>query len=167
MATFRAGETDAVEVTIPASGEIAVPHEATQAPGLHLLVVRGMADGVDLYSCNIRYQVLARAKCGGAASQPPTPDALQQYVEATRQDRAAAQAAAQEAEQSAATAADAAADAWVAAEHYPIVRGGTWWVWQGSPDGSGGYVDTGQAARGPAGNYRFATNAEIDAIMQL
>lgn len=167
VATWRAGEPAAVECIIPPDGVVPVPHEATGTPGVHLLVIRGMDSGVDLYTCNIRYNVLDRAKTGGGSALPPTPDVLQQYIQGTKEDRLAAEQAAVDARKGAETALDAADDAWEAVEHYPIIRDDTWWIWQGDPNGSGCYIDTGQPARGPMGHYVAATNAQIDAIMQL
>ena len=167
IATFRAGTPDAVDAVIPATGVIDVPHEATNTAGRgHALVVRGMSGGVSLYTCNIQYTVLDRGETGGERTQPPTPDALQQYIDATHDDRIAAEGAAEAAGEHAVVAEEAADDAWEAAGHYPVIRNGTWWIWIASPDpeSSGTYIDTGQPARGPIGQTVAMTNSEIDDI---
>lgn len=171
VVTLPAGTPDAVRVPVPASGEIDVPHEATAEAGRHQMVVRGIRDGVERYTVAILYRVLPRPDADGGAAQEPTPDALAQYITATRDDRIAAEAAAQSAETSAEAAQEAADDAKesageaeASAARYPVVRNGTWWVWQGGADGD--YVDTGQPAQGPEGRVEALTNLEIDEIFK-
>ena len=152
IVTFAAGEDGAAELIVPQSGEVDVPHEATARAGRHLLVVRGTARGAEKYTVGILYRVLSRPDAGGGAPQEPTPDALAQYIAETKDDRSAAENAAEQAQQ--------------AADRYPVVKDGTWWVWSAE---DGDYADTGQPAQGPPGadgGVRAMTNREIDAIFQ-
>ena len=169
IVTLPAGTQGAVRVPVPDSGEIDVPHEATAEAGRHQMVVRGIRDGAELYTVGILYRVMNRPGADGGAAQEPTPDALAQYITATRDDRLAAEEAAHSAEASAEAAQEAADDAKesageaeASAARYPVVRNGTWWVWQGGADGA--YVDTGQPAQGPEGRVQAMTNREIDEI---
>ena len=153
VVTLPAETQNAVRVPIPADGVIKVPPEATATAGRHQMVVRGIGDGVERYTVGILYRVLRRPDADGGAQQEPTPDALAQYITATRGDRAAAEAAARDAR-------DAADEAEASASHYPVIRDGTWWVWTGGEDGA--YTDTGQPAHGDGAEAM--TNQEIDNI---
>lgn len=60
-----------VRVLVPSDGLSDVPPEATASAGRGALVIAGMADGVQIASCNIAYMVIAQAGTDGT----PTPDA--------------------------------------------------------------------------------------------
>lgn len=150
VVTLPAETQNAVRVPIPADGVIEVPPEATATVGRHQMVVRGIGDGVERYTVGILYRVLCRPGADGGAPQQPTPDALAQYITETKDDRSAAENAAKQAQQ--------------AADRYPIVKGGTWWVWSAE---DGDYADTGQPAQGPPGadgGVQAITNRELDEI---
>ena len=71
-----------VRVLVPADGLSDVPPEATASAGRGALVIAGMADGVQIASCNIAYTVIAQAGTDGTTSDAPTPDLVQQILSA-------------------------------------------------------------------------------------
>ena len=71
-----------VRVLVPSDGLSAVPPEATASAGRGALVIAGMADGVQIASCNIAYTVIAQAGTDGTTSDAPTPDLVQQILSA-------------------------------------------------------------------------------------
>lgn len=71
-----------VRVLVPSDGLSDVPPEATASAGRGALVIAGMADGVQIASCNIAYTVIAQAGTDGTASDAPTPDLVQQILSA-------------------------------------------------------------------------------------
>ena len=58
------------------------PRRATASAGRGALVIAGMADGVQIASCNIAYTVIAQAGTDGTTSDAPTPDLVQQILSA-------------------------------------------------------------------------------------
>ena len=71
-----------VRVLVSSDGLSDVPPEATASAGRGALVIAGMADGVQIASCNIAYTVIARAGTDGTTSDVPTPDLVQQILSA-------------------------------------------------------------------------------------
>ena len=71
-----------VRVLVPSDGLSDVPPEATASAGRGVLVIAGMADGVQIASCNIAYTVIAQAGTDGTTSDAPTPDLVQQILSA-------------------------------------------------------------------------------------
>lgn len=71
-----------VRVLVPSDGLSDVPPEATASAGRGALVIAGMADGVQIASCNIAYTVIAQAGTAGTTSDAPTPDLVQQILSA-------------------------------------------------------------------------------------
>lgn len=71
-----------VRVLVPSDGLSDVPPEATASAGRGALVIAGMADGVQIASCNIAYTVIAQAGTDGTTSDAPTPDLVQQILSA-------------------------------------------------------------------------------------
>ena len=71
-----------VRVLVPSDGLSDVPPEATASAGRGALVITGMADGVQIASCNIAYTVIAQAGTDGTTSDAPTPDLVQQILSA-------------------------------------------------------------------------------------
>ena len=71
-----------VRVLVPSDGLSDVPPEATASAGRGALVIAGMADGVQIASCNIAYTVITQAGTDGTASDAPTPDLVQQILSA-------------------------------------------------------------------------------------
>lgn len=71
-----------VRVLVPSDGLSDVPPEATASAGRGALVIAGMADGVQIASCNIAYTVIAQAGIDGATGDTPTPDLAQQILSA-------------------------------------------------------------------------------------
>lgn len=71
-----------VRVLVPSDGLSDVPSEATASAGRGALVIAGMADGVQIASCNIAYTVIAQAGTDGTTSDTPTPDLVQQILSA-------------------------------------------------------------------------------------
>lgn len=71
-----------VRVIVPSDGLSDVPPEATASAGRGALVIAGMADGVQIASCNIAYTVIAQAGTDGTTSDAPTPDLVQQILSA-------------------------------------------------------------------------------------
>ena len=71
-----------VRVLVPSDGLSDVPPEATASAGRGALVIAGMADGVQIASCNIAYMVIAQAGTDGTTSDAPTPDLVQQILSA-------------------------------------------------------------------------------------
>ena len=71
-----------VRVLVPSDGLSDVPPEATASAGRGALVIAGMADGVQIASCNISYTVIAQAGTDGTTSDTPTPDLVQQILSA-------------------------------------------------------------------------------------
>jgi hypothetical protein len=71
-----------VRVLVPSDGLSDVPSEATASAGRGALVIAGMADGVQIASCNIAYTVIAQAGTDGTTSDAPTPDLVQQILSA-------------------------------------------------------------------------------------
>lgn len=71
-----------VRVLVPSDGLSDVPPEATASAGRGALVIAGMADGVQIASCNISYTVIAQAGTGGTTGDTPTPDLVQQILSA-------------------------------------------------------------------------------------
>lgn len=71
-----------VRVLVPSDGLSDVPPEATASAGRGALVIAGMADGVQIASCNIAYTVIAQAGTDGKTSDAPTPDLVQQILSA-------------------------------------------------------------------------------------
>ena len=71
-----------VRVLVPSGGLSDVPPEATASAGRGALVIAGMADGVQIASCNIAYTVIAQAGTDGTTSDAPTPDLVQQILSA-------------------------------------------------------------------------------------
>lgn len=71
-----------VRVLVPSNGLSDVPPEATASAGRGALVIAGMADGVQIASCNISYTVIAQAGTDGTTSDAPTPDLVQQILSA-------------------------------------------------------------------------------------
>ena len=71
-----------VRVLVPSDGLSDVPPEATASAGRGALVIAGMADGVQIASCNIAYTVIAQAGTDGTTSDAPTPDLVRQILAA-------------------------------------------------------------------------------------
>lgn len=71
-----------VRVLVPSDGLSDVPPEATASAGRGALVIAGMADGVQIASCNIAYTVIAQSGTDGTTSDAPTPDLVQQILSA-------------------------------------------------------------------------------------
>lgn len=71
-----------VRVLVPSDGLSDVPPEATASAGRGALVIAGMADGVQIASCNISYTVIAQAGTDGTTGDTPTPDLVQQILSA-------------------------------------------------------------------------------------
>ena len=71
-----------VRVLVSSDGLSDVPPEATASAGRGALVIAGMADGVQIASCNIAYTVIAQAGTDGTTSDAPTPDLVQQILSA-------------------------------------------------------------------------------------
>lgn len=88
-----------------------VPPEVTKEAKDGVLVLAGLASGVQRASCNVEYLILEQAGVYGGADAEPTPELAAQVLEAALQAKADAEAAAEDAAAAKANADKAQADA--------------------------------------------------------
>lgn len=88
-----------------------VPPEVTKEAKDGVLVLAGLASGVQRASCNVEYLILEQAGVYGGADAEPTPELAAQVLEAALQAKADAKAAAEDAAAAKANADKAQADA--------------------------------------------------------
>ena len=88
-----------------------VPPEVTKEAKDGVLVLAGLASGVQRASCNVEYLILEQAGVYGGAGAEPTPELAAQVLEAALQAKADAEAAAEDAAAAKANADKAQADA--------------------------------------------------------
>ena len=86
-----------------------VPPEVTKEAKDGVLVLAGLATGVQRASCNVEYLILEQAGVYGGADAEPTPELAAQVLEAALQAKADAEAAAEEAAEAKARAEEAQA----------------------------------------------------------
>lgn len=121
-----------VRMLMDEDGMVEVPAEATAAAGSGVIVLTGLAEGVQRVSCNLPYAVRGHAPVEGRATAGPTPDVTAQILIQTAADRTAA--------------AESARQAAGAVSHPPCIgENQTWLVWDA---GTEEYQDTGVAAGG-------------------
>lgn len=149
--TFRAcGHSNAVAYIIPTDGILSVPPQAMMESGYHPAVIDGVGkDGKVLFSVEFGVEVLYHPEAG---SQPPpdyTPDEYQQFVQRIQADRQRAE--------------DATEDARQAANTYPHIQSGTWWVFDPT---LGDWMDTGVPSTGTEPLLEEASNEDIDQIFK-
>ena len=123
-------------------------------------------DDTSLFVCE---QQGTAMKTTGAQWKAFAKDAVEQYVAPAQQAAQQAQQAATNAEQSEENAAKSATEAAESAEtakEYsgkpPIIQNDTWWTWDAE---TGGYVDTGESARGDVMYATFEIDMETGELV--
>lgn len=118
------GREEPLRVALLDGDAMDVPPEVTKEAKDGVLVLAGLASGVQRASCNVEYLILEQAGVYGGADAEPTPELAAQVLEATMQAKANAEAAAQDASEAKANAnkaqqaaENAAADAAKAGPH--------------------------------------------------
>ena len=101
------GREEPLRVALLDGDAMDVPPEVTKEAKDGVLVLAGLASGVQRASCNVEYLILEQAGVYGGADAEPTPELASQVLEATMQAKASANKAQQAAENAAADAAKA------------------------------------------------------------
>lgn len=101
------GREEPLRVALLDGDAMDVPPEVTKEAKDGVLVLAGLASGVQRASCNVEYLILEQAGVYGGADAEPTPELAAQVLEATMQAKASANKAQQAAEKAAADAAKA------------------------------------------------------------
>nr|DAG67242.1 MAG TPA: hypothetical protein [Caudoviricetes sp.] len=103
------GREEPLRVALLDGDAMDVPPEVTKEAKDGVLVLAGLASGVQRASCNVEYLILEQAGVYGGADAEPTPELAAQVLEAALQAKADAEAAAQEAAEAKARAEEAQA----------------------------------------------------------
>lgn len=98
------GREEPLRVALLDGDAMDVPPEVTKEAKDGVLVLAGLASGVQRASCNVEYLVLEQAGVYGGADAEPTPELAAQVLEATMQAKSNAEAAAQNASEAKANA---------------------------------------------------------------
>lgn len=105
------GREEPLRVALLDGDAMDVPPEVTKEAKDGVLVLAGLASGVQRASCNVEYLILEQAGVYGGADAEPTPELAAQVLEAALQAKADAKAAAEDAAVAKANADKAQADA--------------------------------------------------------
>ena len=105
------GREEPLRVALLDGDAMDVPPEVTKEAKDGVLVLAGLASGVQRASCNVEYLILEQAGVYGGADAEPTPELAAQVLEAALQAKADAKAAAENAAAAKANADKAQADA--------------------------------------------------------
>lgn len=105
------GREEPLRVALLDGDAMDVPPEVTKEAKDGVLVLAGLASGVQRASCNVEYLILEQAGVYGGADAEPTPGLAAQVLKAALQAKADAEAAAEDAAAAKANAEKAAADA--------------------------------------------------------
>lgn len=105
------GREEPLRVALLDGDAMDVPPEVTKEAKDGVLVLAGLASGVQRASCNVDYLILEQAGVYGGADAEPTPELAAQVLEAALQAKADAEAAAEDAAAAKANANKAQADA--------------------------------------------------------
>lgn len=105
------GREEPLRVALLDGDAMDVPPEVTKEAKDGVLVLAGLASGVQRASCNVEYLILEQAGVYGGADAEPTPELAAQVLKAALQAKADAEAAAEDAAAAKANAEKAAADA--------------------------------------------------------
>ena len=105
------GREEPLRVALLDGDAMDVPPEVTKEAKDGVLVLAGLASGVQRASCNVEYLILEQAGLYGGADAEPTPELAAQVLEAALQAKADAEAAAEDAAAAKANADKAQADA--------------------------------------------------------
>lgn len=103
------GREEPLRVALLDGDAMDVPPEVTKEAKDGVLVLAGLAEGVQRASCNVEYLILEQAGVYGGQDAEPTPELAAQVLEAALQAKADAEAAAQEAAEAKARAEEAQA----------------------------------------------------------
>ena len=103
------GREEPLRVALLDGDAMDVPPEVTKEAKDGVLVLVGLAEGVQRASCNVEYLILEQAGVYGGQDAEPTPELAAQVLEAALQAKADAEAAAQEAAEAKARAEEAQA----------------------------------------------------------
>lgn len=98
------GREEPLRVALLDGDAMDVPPEVTKEAKDGVLVLAGLASGVQRASCNVEYLILEQAGVYGGADAEPTLELAAQVLEATMQAKANAEAAAQDASEAKANA---------------------------------------------------------------
>lgn len=98
------GREEPLRVALLDGDAMDVPPEVTKEAKDGVLVLAGLASGVQRASCNVEYLILEQAGVYGGADAEPTPELAAQVLEATMQAKLNAEAAAQNASEAKANA---------------------------------------------------------------
>lgn len=91
------GREEPLRVALLDGDAMDVPPEVTKEAKDGVLVLAGLASGVQRASCNVDYLILEQAGVYGGADAEPTPELAAQVLEAALQAKADAEAAAEDA----------------------------------------------------------------------
>ena len=127
------------------------------------IVFSGIDDGVCRISLDVPYYVRDHSETNGKESEGITPSVIDQIIAQTKSHSDAAKSAAISAENSALKAEEMRDGAEKAAETYPEIRSGTWWIYDPV---QGEYMDTGVPSTGTEPVLEEATNEDIDNIFR-
>lgn len=105
------GREEPLRVALLDGDAMDVPPEVTKEAKDGVLVLAGLASGVQRASCNVEYYILKQTGIYGSADAEPTPELAAQVLEAALQAKADAEAAAEDAAAAKANADKAQADA--------------------------------------------------------
>lgn len=105
------GREEPLRVALLDGDTMDVPPEVTKEAKDGVLVLAGLASGVQRASCNVEYLILEQAGVYGGADAEPTPELAAQVLEAALQAKADAEAAAEDAAAAKANADKAQSDA--------------------------------------------------------
>lgn len=105
------GREEPLRVALLDGDAMDVPPEVTKEAKDGVLVLAGLASGVQRASCNVEYLILEQAGIYGGTDAEPTPELAAQVIEAALQAKADAEAAAEDAAAAKANADKAKADA--------------------------------------------------------
>ena len=164
--TFCPPSEPPVRMLLGNDGCIDVPPEATaKATSIAAgrIVFSGIDDGVCRISLDVPYYVRDHSETNGKESEGITPSVIDQIIAQTKSHSDAAKSAAISAENSALKAEEMRDGAEKAAETYPEIRSGTWWIYDPV---QGEYVDTGVPSTGTEPVLEEATNEDIDNIFR-
>ena len=98
------GREEPLRVALLDGDAMDVPPEVTKEAKDGVLVLAGLAPGVQRASCNVEYLIIEQAGVYGGADAEPTPELAEQVLEAALQAKADAEAAAQDASEAKANA---------------------------------------------------------------
>lgn len=98
------GREEPLRVALLDGDAMDVPPEVTKEAKDGVLVLAGLASGVQRASCNVEYLTIEQAGVYGGADAEPTPELAAQVLEATMQAKSNAEAAAQNASEAKANA---------------------------------------------------------------